>query len=110
MGLTNPDVMTLESGVQLSNCYLSFTPGPISFPFQPSPLTFSWTVDASGAKHFSANGTLFTYVSKDSKRAGLAPVQQQQINIPADLSAQGVFSLFYGDLQSQYSNAVMDAD
>lgn len=110
MGLINPDLMTLDSGVQLSNCYLSFTPGPISFPFQPSPLTLSWTIDADGKKHFSANGTLFTYVSRESKYGGLAPVQQQQISIPADPSASGVFSVFYAGLQSKFVNAVRDQD
>lgn len=106
MGLTNPDPMTLASGAQLSNCFLSFTPGAVTFPFQPSPLTFSWTVDDSGVKHYLANGTLFTYVSKDSKKAGLAPVQQEQVSIPADMLAEGVFSVFYATLKSQYSNAV----
>lgn len=106
MGLTNPDVMTLGSGLQLSNCYMSFTPGPVQFPFQPSPLTFSWTTDAAGVKHFMANGTLFTYVSRDSKTNGLVPVQQEQISIPADYSAPGVFSVFYAELQAKYANGV----
>lgn len=110
MGLTNPDVMTLKSGVQLSNCYLTFTPGPTTFPFQPTPLTFSWTVDATGAKHFFANGTLFTFLSKANKVAGLAPIQTEQVSVPADASSDGVFSVFYGALQSQFANGVIDND
>lgn len=108
MGLTNPDVMTLDSGIQLANCYLSFTPGPIAFPFQPVPLTYSWTIDSTNTRKFYANGTLFTYASKASKHSGLPPIQQQQVSIPADATAAGVFSLFYANLKSQYPNAVSD--
>lgn len=108
MGITNPDMMTLQSGAQLSNCYLSFTPGPVTFPFQPSPLTFSWTLDGDGVKHFLANGTLFTYISREGKNAGMAPLQQQQVSIPADASAAGVFSVFYASLMAQYHSATSD--
>lgn len=108
MGLINPDLMTLDSGIQLSNCYLSFTPGPIAFPFEPLPLTYSWTIDSSSNKQFFASGTLFIYASKASKRAGLAPIQQKQVSISADSTAAGVFGLFYSNLMSQFPNAVSD--
>lgn len=110
MGLTNPDVMTLTNGMQLSNCYLSYTSGPTSTPFYQPPLSFNWTVDSSGVKHFFANGTLFIYLSEASKAAGHTPIQVQQVSIPADGNSAGVFSVFYAALLSQYTNGVVDAE
>lgn len=110
MGLTNPDAMTLTNGMQLSNCYLSYTSGPTSTPFYQPPLSFTWTVDSSGVKHFFANGTLFVYLSAESKAAGNTPIQVQQVRIPADKSSADVFSVFYNSLLSEYANGVVDAE
>lgn len=110
MGLTNPDVMVMKSGAELSNCYMTFVSGPamFPFPFQPPPLTLSWTINTDGNKHYFANGTLFTYLNKASKTSGMAPLQTQEVSIPADDSAAGVFSVFYAALHSQYTNGVVD--
>lgn len=110
MGLTNPDVMTLTNGMQLSNCYLSFTSGPTATPVYQAPLSFTWTVDNSGVKHFFANGTLFIYLSEAAKAAGSTPIQTQQVRIPADGNSAGVFSVFYAALLTEYANGVVDAE
>lgn len=108
MGLTNPDVMSLTNGMQLSNCYLSFTTGPTAVQAYQPPLTFTWTVDSDGVRHFFANGTLYIYLSEASKAAGNTPIQIQQVSIPADESSDGVFSVFYAALLSKYANGVVD--
>lgn len=112
MGLTNPDSMIMNNGCQLSNCYLSFTPGPTPFNTIPitQPLTFSRTVDTFGSNHFFANGTVYIYLDQVSKETGLCPIQTQFLSIPADASSAGVYSVFYAALQSQYPNGVVDSN
>lgn len=104
MGIQDPDPKTLRSGLSLSNCFMTFTPGPLPFPQEPDPLTFSWKLNPDGTKSFSANGTLFTYLSKANKAMGLAPLQQERVHIPADSSSPAVFSVFYADLQAHVSS------
>lgn len=108
MGIVNLDEMVLDSGIKLSNCYLSFSSGPMEFPFQPSPLKFSWSVSPDGVKSFAASGKLFVFASKESKDAGFAPLQTKEVSIPADVSADGVFSLFYTTLASKFANTSPD--
>lgn len=105
MGLINPDVIVLRSGSQLSNCFVTFCPGPTTFPFLPSPLIFSWTVDNAGKKHFSAQGTMYTYVNKASRDAGMEPVQMDQVTIPADGSSDGVFAVFFDHAKAEFPDA-----
>lgn len=107
MGLVNNDVMTVSSGLQVPKAYMSFTPGPLPFPFQPQPMTFDLLVAQDGTKSFEAKGTLFIYESRASKAAGFAAIEQRQVVIPTDTSSPmvaGVFEVFYAAIRNQYPN------
>lgn len=110
MGLTNPDALTLNSGLQLSNTYMTFVPGANVIRSNQHRLSFSWTMDPDGTTNYFANGKLFTYLSKASKTAGSDAIHNEHVSIPADSSAAEVFSVFYSALQVQYPNGVIDAD
>lgn len=110
MGLTNLDVLTLTNGMKLSDCYLSYTSGPSGTQSYHPPLSFTWSVDSSGVRHFFANGTLYVYLSKAAKAAGNTPLQIQQVSIPADSSSSGVSSVFNAALLTEYVNGVVDKE
>lgn len=105
MGLTVPDAIVLKSGSALSNCYISFSPGATIFPLLPAPLVFAWTVDADNKKHFFAQGTMYTYLNKASKDAGLEPLQTDMVKIPADASSDGVFEVFFAHARVMFPDA-----
>lgn len=104
MGIINLDQMALSNGLSLSNCYISFTPGPMQFPMSPAPLTFSWVPDSNGHKVFSAGGTMYVHASKAVKDNGSRPIQTSQVNLQGDEMAKNVFGMFYSDLQNKYPN------
>lgn len=107
MGVVNHDVMTLRSGLQVSNCYMSFTPGPLSFPNQPVPMRFFWTIDPRGVKTYQAMATLYIYTSREGKCAGLAAIEQRDVYIPAETASDlvlNVFNVFFANLKTQYTN------
>lgn len=107
MGVVNRDAMTLSSGLTLSNCYLSFTPGPLQFPQEPDSLSLKWSVSPTGAKMYKALATLYIYTSRDSKLAGLAPLEQRSFVIDEDFDSPtviGTFETFYGVLKTQFKD------
>lgn len=107
MGVINHDVMTLSSGLALSNCYLSFTPGPLPFPNQPIPMRFFWTIDQHGVKTYQAMATLYIYTSREGKFNGLAAIEQRDVFIPAETASDlvtNVFNIFFANLKAQYTN------
>ncbi|MEW5314938.1 MAG: hypothetical protein WDW38_006397 [Sanguina aurantia] len=99
--------MVVGSGLSVPNAYLTFTPGPLEFPFQPQPMTFQLVVAADGSKTFQAKATLFIYASKESKAAGLAAIEERQVVVPTEVNSlmvAGVFDVFYSAMRYQYPN------
>lgn len=113
MGIINNDVMQVGSGLRVPDAYMTFTPGPLPFPFQPQPMLFELIVAPDGTKSYEAKATLFIYESRESKLAGLAAIEQRQIVVPTDatsLMVGGVFDVFYGAVKEQYPNTTDQND
>lgn len=110
MGIINHDVMTLESGLQLSECYMSFTPGPLDFPNLPPAMKFHWTIDpVTGSKIYTATAMLYIHTTREAKKAGLAPVEMRSVSVPALADSQivgGVFDYFFAEMHATYPNTV----
>lgn len=104
MGFTNFDSMLLTNGMSLCNCYISMTPGVLQFPNTPPPLIFAWSNDSNGNKAFTATGSMYIYASQSNKDAGCSPLQMSSISLPGDGLAQGVFGVFYSNLQGIYTH------
>lgn len=102
MGFVNLDAMTLDSGVIMTNCYISLTPSEPAFPFSADPIVIHWTYDSSGEKSYTRDITYYTYASKAARDAGFSPVQTTKVRFPATPSAQGVLTSVYGNLASLY--------
>ena len=99
MGLINFDSIDLKSGLQLKDCYLSFTPAS---NVMPAPITMSWNVSPTGSKQYFANAAMYVYAGRDKKAAGCDPVETKQLMIPID--ATGVFAILYASLKTQFPN------
>ena len=105
MGIINKDPMTMKSGLNLDNCYLSFTPGPRAMP---SPISFSWITDSTGKRTYFAYAGVYVYASAEKKAAGNDPIEVNQVSIPVD--EQAVFSVLYNSLKNQYPNFKNEPD
>lgn len=99
MGIINLDTMVLKSGLQLKDCYLSFTSGPHSMPV---PINFSWSTDENGLKQYFAYASLYVFASPEKKYAGHEPIESSTVSIPVDGNA--VFSVLFASLKNQYPN------
>lgn len=109
MGITNLNPITTNSGLVMSNTYVSLTAGPPEFPNVADPLNFTWTYDALGKKSFFGNVTVFTYGSKALKDAGFRPIQRLRVTVPADAFAATAFSAVYANIQQAiYTNSTQD--
>lgn len=110
MGFTNLDEMTFDSGLKMTNCYISMTSGPPPFPSQAESIRLSWTYDpTTGAKSYHRDLTVYVYGSKALKDAGCEPIQTTRLDIPANAYAQGVLTSVYSNLnQSMYTHTTAD--
>lgn len=105
MGFENLDVMSLKNGLDLTNCYLTFTPGKTNL--MPNPITMSWTSDSNGNKEYFATATLYVYADKNKKDTGAEPVETRQVCIPVDSS--GVFAVLFESLKKQFPHFKEDS-
>lgn len=109
MGITNFDTITLNSGLVMSNCYVTLSAGPPDFPNAADPLVFTWTYDAHGNKTFFGNVTVYTYASKTLKDEGFKPLQRQRVTVPANAFAATAFAAVYSNIQMAiYKNSTSD--
>lgn len=101
MGYVNLDAMILDSGVSMTNCYITLTPSPPKFPFFADPIVIHWNYDLTGT-HYIRDITYYVYASKAMKDNGFAPLQTSKVTFPATQSAQGVLTSVYGNLKALY--------
>ena len=99
MGITNLDDMLMKSGLNIKNCYLSFTPNPQSMP---TAITFSWTNDGNNNKTYYAYASVYIFTSEAAKSEGKDPIEVNSVVIP--VNEQAVFSVLYDSLKQQYPN------
>lgn len=94
--------MTLDSGVQMTNCYITLTSNAPAFPTTADPIVIRWLYDATGAKSYNRVITYYVYASKALKDAGFKPLQTNKVEYSASTSAQGVLTSVYGNLKALY--------
>ena len=101
MGIINLDQMTTKSGLDLKNCYLTFTPGTGTMP---NPINMVCNRDADGKKIYYASATMYLYTSPAAKQQGFDPIETKQISIPVDPS--GVFNILFDSLKKTFTNVL----
>ncbi len=101
MGILNRDSFSTKSGLDLKDCYMTFTPG---HAIMPNPITMISDFDSDGSKAYYAKATMYVYASQDAKITGLDPVQISNLRIPVDPS--GVFGVLFDSLKKTYTNSV----
>lgn len=102
MGFVNLNPMVLDSGVSMTNCYITLTPTVPAFPFDADPIVISWKYAVASPQAYLRNITYYVYASKAMRDGGFKPLQTTKVKFDATSSAQGVLSSVYGNLQSLY--------
>jgi hypothetical protein len=117
MGIINHSAITFDNGLEISDCYLSFTSGPVPFPLSPPPITISWVADENGTdgrfKTFRLSGMLFIHANYNAKIGGSRPIETRLIDLGADHVAvesgasviDAVFQVLYTHLTALYPNS-----
>lgn len=108
MGIVNLDVMTLNSGIQLSNCYITVTPGLPTFPMNASPIIFEWIYDANGNRSYTRLVTVYVYVSKAAWEGGYLPIQSTRVRFPAQDAIEVLHSVYTDIKNKLFLNASSD--
>jgi hypothetical protein len=96
MGIINHDPYIFESGITLSDCYLSFTSGLIPFPNTPLPISLSYVVEGDRKdrkKNYEISAMMYIHLNHAEKIAGSPPIDKRLITISAD-----IFTACEGDI------------
>lgn len=92
MGIIVNDLLELDTGLQLSNTYMTFGESPISMKKMPN----------SGNVFYEVSAAVSTYFSQDAMQNGARPLDVQLFKF--NLDPAQVYGICYDNLKKTYSS------